>query len=338
MKHIYIFVANYSFGIKNDAKILRDRINGLFRDKFSVRIIYLSKGVYKRKISDEELAAVNIIKNEGIAIFIESIPEFDWMFKTKIFIPNPEWTTKETQRRASLYIDIFLHKSKYSIEKFQDVFPNSSHVYLGFTSIDPGVLVKDYSNFSHFRGKSKTRNSQSILNIWQNNQSFPRLFFQAYGIDIGVHFNGWLKHCNLSLYLNYFNKHSDYFEALSTAGVHLCTSQMEGFGHYINESRAMAAFVVTINGSPMNELIDKDSGFLIDASENTLCNLGEKYLISEESLLNSLQKIIDIPLHFRKEMGMLSRERFLLDDKIFEENLHRFLMNGLGNLTIINCS
>ncbi len=329
MEYIYIFVGSYGEGIKTDAKILLDRINRLSHDKFSVRIIYLSYGVYKRKISDDELTAVNIIKNNGIAIFIESIPEFDWIFKTKIFIPNPEWTTKEIQKRASLYIDIFLHKTKYSIEKFKDTFPNASHFYLGFTSIDPGVLVKDYSKFSHFRGKSKTRNSQSILNIWQNNQSFPRLFFQAYGIDIGVHLNGWLKQSNLSLHLNYFNKHLDYFEALTNAGVHLCTSQMEGFGHYINESRAMAAFVVTINGSPMNELIDNNSGFLIDANEKISFNLGVKYLISEDSLLNSLQKVIDIPLHIRKEMGLLSRERFLLDDKIFEDNLHIFLRDEL---------
>lgn len=48
-------------------------------------------------------------------------------------------------------------------------------------------------------------------------------------------------------------------------GVHICPSEREGFGHYINEARAASALVITTNHPPMNELITAATGVLIPA-------------------------------------------------------------------------
>lgn len=37
--------------------------------------------------------------------------------------------------------------------------------------------------------------------------------------------------------------------------IHVCASEREGFGHYINEARAAGALVVSTDHPPMNELI-----------------------------------------------------------------------------------
>ena len=43
------------------------------------------------------------------------------------------------------------------------------------------------------------------------------------------------------------------------AGIHICPSLAEGYGHYINEGRCNKSLVITTDASPMNELItDKD--------------------------------------------------------------------------------
>jgi hypothetical protein len=42
----------------------------------------------------------------------------------------------------------------------------------------------------------------------------------------------------------------------------LCTSYMEGYGHYINHARASGGLIVTPDVPPMNELVSRSSGVL----------------------------------------------------------------------------
>eukprot|EP00879_Flechtneria_rotunda_P011561 GHRR01012076.1.p1 GENE.GHRR01012076.1~~GHRR01012076.1.p1 ORF type:complete len:300 (+),score=97.92 GHRR01012076.1:1336-2235(+) len=49
----------------------------------------------------------------------------------------------------------------------------------------------------------------------------------------------------------------------AAAAMHICPSVREGFGHYLNEARAVGALVLTVNHPPMNELITPQTGFLI---------------------------------------------------------------------------
>jgi hypothetical protein len=51
------------------------------------------------------------------------------------------------------------------------------------------------------------------------------------------------------------------------SGVHICISEREGFGHYINEARAAGALVVSTDHTPMSELVqDGASGLLVKPS------------------------------------------------------------------------
>lgn len=46
--------------------------------------------------------------------------------------------------------------------------------------------------------------------------------------------------------------------------VHICPSERESFGHYINEARAAAAVVITVDHPPMNELVSPKAGVLVN--------------------------------------------------------------------------
>lgn len=37
--------------------------------------------------------------------------------------------------------------------------------------------------------------------------------------------------------------------------IHICASEREGFGHYINEARAAGAFIISTDHPPMNEFV-----------------------------------------------------------------------------------
>jgi hypothetical protein len=47
------------------------------------------------------------------------------------------------------------------------------------------------------------------------------------------------------------------------ASMHVCPSVREGFGHYLNEGRAVGALVVTVDHPPMNELVTPPAGLLV---------------------------------------------------------------------------
>jgi hypothetical protein len=45
--------------------------------------------------------------------------------------------------------------------------------------------------------------------------------------------------------------------------LHVCVSEREGFGHYLNEARAAAAVVLTTDHAPMSELVTRRTGVLV---------------------------------------------------------------------------
>jgi hypothetical protein len=50
---------------------------------------------------------------------------------------------------------------------------------------------------------------------------------------------------------------------MALAGVHLCPSLAEGFGHTINQARSISGLIITTDAPPMNELIDETCGILV---------------------------------------------------------------------------
>lgn len=45
--------------------------------------------------------------------------------------------------------------------------------------------------------------------------------------------------------------------------IHICASEREGFGHYLNEARAAGAFIITTDHPPMNEFVTQGAGWCI---------------------------------------------------------------------------
>jgi hypothetical protein len=101
--------------------------------------------------------------------------------------------------------------------------------------------------------------------------------------------------------------------------MHLCLSQVEGFGHYINESRAMGALIITVDAPPMNELVDEDCGILITPSESEPAGLGMMYRISEDDIEQTIESVLTLPESRKIELGKAASERFAKDQRAFYE-------------------
>jgi len=159
--------------------------------------------------------------------------------------------------------------------------------------------------------------------------------------------NTILKYKNLYLYLDLTQNDIKYKEIIKNANVAICTSRKENYPHYINTSRYFNIFVITMNHSPMNELIrniDKynknSSGYLLQKSKiNTKIYKETKYRFDEtypniEELRDSIFWCIENQTEIRKyNKNNIGRKIFLDDKKYFENSIENIIAkeNYKGN-------
>jgi hypothetical protein len=255
--------------------------------------------------------------------FMEAIADHSALQKARyrILIPNPEWTDEETMRRAGLCTHVW-HKSRGSMVRLAPAFPAARHSLIGFTSCDPLVTVRSHTSFLHARGSKYTnRNTNAVLRRWNARPDWPSLHVAFHGGDMAeVGLADFRPNRNIQLESRWLER-NEYIDLVCDNGIHLCTSEVEGFGHYINEARAIGALVVTVDAPPMNEMVDAESGFLVKHRSKLPLNYGTRYLIDEDDLEATIDEILDLDPPSRRRLGDAARDRFHTEQRVF---LRRF--------------
>jgi hypothetical protein len=233
-------------------------------------------------------------------------------------LPNPEWLTDLDLQRAISMIDTIWHMTRHSERLLAPRLPDKKHCFIGFTSLERTNRVKDYGKFAHLPGKSRTRHTQEIINIWHKNKALPNIRVQLYG-DLSI--PQWLNLGNLELYMGFIQE-KEYGELAENFGIHLCPSQMEGFGHYINESRYSAALILTLDAAPMNEMVSKDSGILIPFANKTTHHNGDRFMATEDAIAACIDAALNLSINQRIELGENAKTKFIEDRANFIARLH----------------
>ncbi|WP_063465521.1 hypothetical protein [Ectothiorhodospira sp. BSL-9] len=320
-----LYVPSHSYGLTHDAEVLEEALQarpagpGLRARRIPVPLA-VSEG-------REPMAFPGGLGRLGqLAIFIERVFEADWLagYRHRALLVNPEWLEPPSAAAAAHWIDTFLHKSRAAITALTEAFPEQRHVYVGFTSKDPGVRVNDYLAFSHFRGRSRRRMTGEIQALWQACPELPTLWLQVRGQDVPGNGAGWQRQGNMHHFSGWLAPEA-YFPALARGGIQLCTSQVEGFGHYINEARAMAALVITLDAPPMNELITPKNGILVPARPAHRQALGQVYQTSRDRLSEAVNRALAMPEAARAERGRRARADFLAQREAFRLRLARWV-------------
>ena len=328
---IDIYCPNWSKGLSVSAGVLKDMIRHVSGDRVGARIFWLPENFYAGDRRNDP-PHPRLAERGSVAIFVERLFVRPWLdgYGARLFLHNPEWLTADAADLADGMIDLFLHKSNFSLDKLGARFARARHCRIGFTSPDPGVTVGGHDQFSHFRGKATTRFTQVLLDIWRRRPDLPPLWVQAYGRDIAVRLPEWLNAGNINLLLNYHDSNERYFADLARGGIHLCTSSVEAFGHYINESRAMSALVLTLDAPPMNELITAETGILIPTTGVAPMNLGERYDTSEAHIEQAIEHALGMSAADKLSIGQAARRAFEAGRRDFAERIEYLLRNELA--------
>ena len=317
MTQFDIFFPDWQRGLAVDAEILATSFKRLGH---AVARCPMPREAYLRD-SKGNREQVNIGNRGDIAVFVESVFEHPFLasYSRRICVANPEWFRPLDAERIGL-IDEFWHKTRFGMERMSAAFPQTAHAYVGFTSPDRMTRVEDYDTFIHCRGLSPFRNSQAILTRWLANPGWKKLKLQAYGREPFLNLSEWISIRNLDLYFGYLDQ-QEYDRQMSSGGVHLCTSEVEGFGHYINEARAVAALTVVLDASPMNELIDAESGVLIPVTGSVPQNFGLRFQTTEENIGAAIEELMVMGREKKQQLGLRARMRYEEDRENFERRL-----------------
>ncbi|KAJ0392177.1 hypothetical protein P43SY_011332 [Pythium insidiosum] len=215
----------------------------------------------------------------------------NWPKRKKIFMmPNIEMY--ELSHREYWGVDVILCKTAICtryLNKWmkQEGNPNNTKVFFTrHTSSDVTALTrvplrqssletKNYKDpkFVHTVGGSIQKGTGKLLDCWLSRPDFPPLYIY---IGTNLYNSAFKKHYDKAITKSKnIHLHADHLDGPSFSKLYtdssffVCSSHMEGYGHYINQARAAGAFVITPDVPPMNELITPSSGQLMTARRST---------------------------------------------------------------------
>lgn len=192
-----------------------------------------------------------------------------------------QWLKQEGNPRGTRVVYTRHTTSNLALEVQRDV-----------ASSDVGA-VKDFANvsFLHTAGKSIQKGTRQVLNCWLSRPDLPLLdFYMDEDLYRGA-FKDYDKRIRSSTNIHVHTGRwgpGEFGRVIAEGRYFLCPSLMEGYGHYINQARSSNAFVFTTDAAPMNELITRSSGALIQARVSAH---GEQFLGGLSPKAHALRKV-----------------------------------------------
>ena len=259
-----------------------------------------------------------------------------------VMLPNHENLFKNDVERHKK-MDVFLCKTHVCVELVTRYIKKESMKadvwYVGHASLDPTISAgskadTDYNRFLHVRGKSPLKHTTEIMRCWLSRPDFPHLTVVGDMTMSKIQYNRLKAAGNIDIVpapwigergnMDFRNLSMLQLHTLqASSGVHLCPSRREGFGHYINEARAVSALVLTTDHPPMNELVKPDFGVLVrgrggvDVFAAKIAALASyanhSMFLSSASICKGVERILGLSQQDRLRKGTTAREAFLLD-------------------------
>ena len=325
MKKVNIITTNNVTGLNRDANLLAS----ILRDAgFQVTIYREGQPTLSHKLQRISTYihrfgsyALTAKPPYDINLFIEHItpPWFSYA-RVNCLIPNQEWFRDEWHSHLP-HFDYILCKTKFA----QDIFDKlgCKTEFISFTSVDrfDQKQQQNFGQFFHLAGGNRQKGTKTIVELWQRHPEWPTLRIvqnpkKARRIDVPniEHITQYIDDKVLATYQN-------------SAGVHLCPSEAEGFGHYIGEAMSSKAVTITTNAPPMNELINSNRGILVDYHRTEKQKLGINYYVDPQALEQKIHEVLAMDNSCKKVMGENAREWYLQNDRFFRQRIIEVIQN-----------
>jgi glycosyltransferase involved in cell wall biosynthesis len=237
-----------------------------------------------------------------------------------VYVPNVEWLSPlDEQVIASGSIDTILLKTRYSGVVISALAGadrvKNGQLFTSWTSPDVGsgtATERSWDRFLHISGKSRQKNGDAVVSVWMRNPDLPLMTILA-GVETALDLSMPLRASD-NLHVVVSKLEESGLRALQReAGIHVCPSVVEGFGHTLNEARAAAAVLITTDAPPMNEMVeDGVTGALVPVRPESRepFHLATGFRVSHADLEASVRRVLAMSHEQRAQMGLRARERY----------------------------
>ena len=255
---------------------------------------------YQRKDVPTRTADVNI--------FLENVvPRFIPLARRNILIPNAEWFQTEWRMVLPQFTEIWA-KTRDCQRIFSEWHPNV--IYTSFTSLDKNNGdTRKSKNFLHVAGKSSTKGTKQVVKAFLNKNE------QLLIISDRKH----VRRTTNNIFTYGRMPEDELLTIQNECLFHVCTSQYEGFGHYLHEGKS-CGIVLTTNAAPMNEFIT-DPDLLVDADLTHRMNQAKLYTIRPESLRLKVRALMRMDNDVLLDKLEYCRQSWEDNDKLFRRTV-----------------
>ena len=238
--------------------------------------------------------------------------------RQNIAVPNPEWFDRHDMR-FHLDVDRVWAKT-INTERIFSRLGNKTSI-IGFDSEDRyDPAVKREGIFFHLAGKSTMKGTARLIELWRKHPEWPKLIliWHAAERDVGAlpsnieYCDGYLDDAALKRLQN-------------RCIFHVCTSETEGWGHYLAEALSVGAVTLTVDAPPMNELVTREHGLLVPYRDTLRQKQAQRYLFDEEALSQAVGAAVSLDPAAVATMGAAARSWFLRNKQGFHERVAKAL-------------
>ena len=325
---INIITNNNQYGLTNDASILVNNLN-IIKEKTNPTFNFKVRPV---SYHHSECSPVDI------NFFLElPNPLLLHSAKINILIPNDEWFYKSWIPYLNDFDEIWC-KTNYSFKLFQNILHNNNQTIqkcklIGWHSLDrlSNKNEKNYEKYLHIAGKSIYKGTKSLIESWS--ETFPELHivYNNKCNKLGFINNACEAKKNIKLYPDRLSDEK-LIDLMNTCGIHICPSEAEGFGHYINEARSCKSIIITTNAEPMKQFTEEQYLIDIDQTIPMKLTLGSSKIFNTTHFKSIIRQIIEtdkIQLH---RVSELSRQNYISDLQLFRKQLTDNVNNILNKV------
>lgn len=220
-----------------------------------------------------------------------------------VAVPNPEWFDRHDQRLLP-FVDRVWAKTQNTQRIFQRLRRETS--FIGFDSedrLDSTVLRQ--RKFFHLAGKSTMKGTRRLLEVWCANPQWPTLMVVQH-----TQTDPDLTGANIEYRLGYMDD-AELRRLQNQNLFHVCTSETEGWGHYLIEAMSVGAIALTLDAPPMNELLTPERGLLLRADKYAKQKLADCYRFDADSLAAAVERLSAMSDVEIERLGTAARQWFI---------------------------
>lgn len=295
-----ILIPQQSFGLVRDAEVLTHLLAAA--GWTSVVTVAGSRSLVDQAV-DAARAACGRTRFD-LNIFLE-VPVRRWLktARRSVLIPNQEWF-QDSHRPLLPKIDLVLCKTRHAEQIFARLGARVVHTgFFGVDRLDPAV-TPDFDRFLHVAGSSWRSETSVVLEAWSRHPEWPLLTVVRGASSGSIRDLPNVRTVRGPL------SDAEMRSLQNQCGVHVCPSEMEGYGHLLSEAASVGALVMTTDADPMRELIGHDRGVLIPTTGCEPHHHGVRHRFTSGAVEMGMELILSMDLHRRVALGQAARTWF----------------------------